>query len=117
MTGYATILKIRRIEEECAKMGFRIAHTKYQYNSEYGESLSIMPTGDSLPIYSRDAELFSGTLEQLDIWLRGATWMHSYYMLLMLVDDKKVAIKEDGVRHEQLVRKLKNEELALKETK
>ena len=115
MTGYNTILKIRRIEIECAEMGFRLAHSKYLHE-DYGESLCIMPTKDALPIYSRDAELFSGTLEQLDIWLRGAKWMQDYYSMLKLVDKKKVKIKEDGVRHDTLVRKLKNEELALKGT-
>lgn len=116
MTGYNTILKIRRIEEECAKMGFRLAHPRHPYG-DYGTTLCVMPTDDALPIYCRDAELFVGTLEQLDVWIQGAQWMHNYYMMLKLVDDTKIKKKEDGVRHDTLVRKLKNEELALKAEK
>jgi len=109
MTGYNTILKIRRVEKECAKMGFRIAHPRYPRDDL--DSLCVMPTDDCLPIYSRDAELFIGTLEQLESWLHGVQWMHDYYKILKLVDDKKIKNKEDGVRHDQLVRKLKNEEV------
>ena len=115
MTGYNTILKIRRIEVECAEMGFRLAFPKYP-RTDYGSSLCVMPANDELPLYCRDAELFVGTLEELDVWLRGAKWMQDYYSMLKLVDKKKVKIKEDGVRHDTLVRKLKNEELALKGT-
>jgi hypothetical protein len=67
-----------------------------------------------LPIYARDAELFVGNLDELGKWLQGIQWMHDYYVMLKLVDEKKVQKKEDDVRHEQLVRKLRNEEFALK---
>lgn len=106
MTGYNTILKIRRIEAECKKLGMRFAYSKY--GSSNGEDiLSVLPTDDSLPIYSRDAELFVGTLENLEVWLCGVQWMHEYYRMIKLVDEKKIKKKEDEIRHEQLVRKLK----------
>ena len=35
-----------------------------------------------MPIYSRDAEVFCGTLEQLDVWLRGVEWARNYDYLL-----------------------------------
>ena len=115
MTGYNAILKIRRIEADCAKMGFRLANPRHPYG-DYGDSLAIMPTNDSLPIYCRDAELFVGTLEQLDVWMQGAEWMHNYYTMLKLVDEKKIKKKEDGVRYDTLVQKLRNEETILKAT-
>lgn len=112
--GYNTILKLRRVESECAKMGLRIGHSKHGSYREYGDVMAVMPTDDALPIYSRDAELFCGTLDELSRWLQGATWMHDYYSMLKLIDGKKVQKKEDGIRHDRLVQKLKNEEIVLK---
>jgi hypothetical protein len=113
--GYNTIRRLERIKEECARMGLRIGNPKGGWNRDYGDVLAVLPTDDALPIYARDAELFVGNLDELSRWLQGAQWMHDYYMMLKLVDEKKVQKKEDDVRHEQLVRKLKNEEFALKE--
>jgi hypothetical protein len=112
--GYDTILKLRRVEDECAKMGLRIGNPKGGWNRTYGEILAVFPTDDALPIYARDAELFVGNLDELNKWLQGAKWMHDYYMMLKLVNEKKVQKQEDHVRNERLVRKLKNEEFALK---
>jgi hypothetical protein len=112
--GYNTIRKLERIKEECAKMGLRIGNPKGGWNRDYGDVLAVLPANDALPIYSRDAELFIGNLDELSRWLQGAQWMHDYYMMLRLVDEKKVQKKEDDVRHDQLVRKLKNEEILTK---
>lgn len=112
--GYNTILKLRRIEDECVKMGLRIGNPKGGWNRDYGDVLAVMPAADALPIYCRDAELFVGTLDDLSKWLQGAQWMYNYHMMLKLVDDKKVQKQEDNIRHDQLVRKLKAEEITLK---
>jgi hypothetical protein len=112
--GYNTIRKLRRVEEECAKIGLRIGNPRGGWNQDYGDVLAVMPANAALPIYCRDAELFVGNLDELSKWLQGAQWMHNYYMMLKLVDDKKVQKQEDDVRHDQLVRKLKAEEITLK---
>ena len=106
-TGYDTILTYRRIEKQCADMGLQICGPKHGWNREYGAVLAVRPLDDALPIYSRDVELFIGSLEELEIWLRGAEWMHTYYALLKIVDNKKIQKKEDGVRHGRLVEKLR----------
>jgi len=112
--GYSTIRKIERIKEVCAKMGLRIGNPKGGYDRDYGDTLAVFPSDDALPIYSRDAEIFVGNLDELNRWLQGAQWMHDYYIMLKLVDKNKVQKKEDGARHERLARKLRNEEFALK---
>ena len=70
MSGYNLIRKIRYLEEECDKLGFMICHARHHIN-EFGDVLALKPKGDCLPIYSRDAELFIGTLEDLDRWIQG----------------------------------------------
>jgi hypothetical protein len=44
---------------------------------------------DALPIYSRDAELFIGSIERLENWLAGVQWARDYDMMLKVSDEKK----------------------------
>lgn len=67
---------------------------------------------ESLPIYTRDAELFCGTLEDLRSWLTGVEWARSYDMMLRLSNEKRRAKKEQDLRNEQLIKRLKNEEIS-----
>ncbi len=108
MSGYSTILRIRRLEEEVAKLGMRMGHAKNgYYSNEYGDVLSLYPAGDELPTFSRDAEVFTGTLEQLEIWLRGLEFARRYDYLLRVSDDKKRARKEQDLKNKQLLSSIK----------
>lgn len=116
MGSYDTIAKIRRLEKECAEFGFRI--TKPKHNSSQAilrhisslDAIALVPKDqNSLPIYSRDAELFNGTLEELDIWLRGIEWARQYDTILKLSDDKKRKRKEQDELNKKLVQILKGE--------
>lgn len=107
MAGYNAILKIRRLEKECDDLGFILRAPKYQYQTTDRDVIAVGAKADALPLYARDAELFVGTLEELDIWLNGVRWSRSYYMMLGLIDDKKIARKEQDVRNQQLVKTLK----------
>jgi hypothetical protein len=110
MTGYSTVIKLRRFEEDIDKLGLRMAYPKYGglSNQGYGEVLALLPKdNDSLPIYSRDAELFVGTLEQAEEWLRGVAWARQYDQLLGLTDDKKRERKEQIERNRLLLRTIK----------
>jgi hypothetical protein len=90
MTGYNTVLKIRRLEEQVDKLGFRMAHTKHgNYRQEFGDVVALFPKDHALPIYSRDAEMFVGTLDQLEVWLRGLAWAREYDRMLRMTDDKR----------------------------
>ena len=110
--GYNTILKLRRIEEECAKMGFRITTPPY---SSSDDRLSIVPANDALPLYARDAILFTGNLDELSEWLSGAQWMHDYYTMLKLISEAKIKKKEDDIRCDNIIRKLKANKVEIKE--
>ena len=110
MTGYSSILKIRRFEETIDKLGMRMAHPKYGgwSSKEYGDVLALLPKDqDSLPIYSQDTELFIGTLEQAEEWLRGVEWARQYDHLLGLSDVKKRERKEQAERNRILFRTIK----------
>jgi hypothetical protein len=53
---------------------------------------------DAVPIYARDTEVFRGTLEELEVWLRGVEWARDYDRMLRISDDKKRAQGEDRER-------------------
>ena len=64
---------------------------------------------DSLPIYTRDAQLFAGTLEGADYWMRGVEWARDYDR--MVIDkniNKKRERKEQDERNRILLRTLKD---------
>ena len=110
MSGYNTILKIRRLEQDIDALGLRWGHAKHGSWSDgsYGNVVALYPKEDALPIYSRDAEIFIGTLDQLEVWLRGFQKAREYDLLLM---GKKIETmrtrKEQDCRNKQLLMKIK----------
>lgn len=104
------IKKIKRLEEELTSLGMRWDAEKYGY-TEDDSRLSVFPLNDNLPMYARDAALFTGNLEALECWLNGLNWAREYDMLLRLSDTKKRERKEQDVRNRQLMKKIKLEKI------
>ena len=89
MSGYQTIIRFRSLEEKVNKLGFMFAYPKHRYNSEI-DYVALKPKDENaLPIYARDAEVFTGTLEELQVWLNGVEWARNYDCMLKLSNDKK----------------------------
>jgi hypothetical protein len=116
MTGYVDIQRIRRIEKEVNELGFMLANPRNgHFLNEYGDVVSLKPKDiDSVPVYSRDAEVFTGTLEQVDLWLRGVEWARQYDELLKVSDSTKRSRKEQDLRNKQLVQLLKDEKIEVR---
>lgn len=111
MAGYNALLFMRRLEKECDELGFMMCHPRHYNSGDYGSLVAIKPKDqDALPVYNRDAELFVGSLEQLEVWLRGVEWARQYDYLLRLSDEKKRGRKEQDQRNRNLVELLKREE-------
>jgi hypothetical protein len=108
MSGWNTIQRIRNIEEKIDKLGFKFSKSKHSDWSEDHGALSLVPKDhEALPIYSRDAELFVGSLERLEDWLAGVRWAREYDMMLKLSDEKKRTAAEQKEKNRQLMRTLK----------
>jgi len=108
MSGWNTIERIRRLEEQIDQLGFKFAKSKHSDWSDDHGALSLKPKDpDVLPIYSRDAELFVGSLERLEDWLAGVRWAREYDMMLRLSDEKKREAAEQKEKNRQLMRTLK----------
>ena len=108
MSGWNTIQRIKRIEAQIDKLGFKFKQPKHGDWESEERSLSLVPKdADALPIYSRDAELYVGSLEGLETWLHGVEWARNYDMMLRLGDDAKRAKAEQKERNRLLMRTLK----------
>jgi hypothetical protein len=85
MSGYQSILALRRLESEVDALGFMLSAPRHgsTYDPEYRDMVAIKPKDQhSLPVYARDAELFVGTLKDLEQWLRGVKWARDYDRML-----------------------------------
>jgi len=108
MSGYTLICKIRQLEEECDKLGFQMCHARHYYR-EFGDVVALKPKADCLPVYSRDAELFVGSLADLERWVQGFQFARKYdSMLFGAKHEEKRVKKEVEFRHGRLVRQLKD---------
>ena len=108
MSGWETIQRIKRVEQLIDELGFKFAKSKHSDWSDNHGALSLKPKDpDALPIYSRDAELFIGTIERLEEWLAGVRWAREYDSMLKLSDEKKRTKAEQKERNRQLMRTLK----------
>jgi hypothetical protein len=113
MTGWTTIQKIKRVEALLDNLGMQLARARH-LPCDIDEVAVIPRDTESLPLYSRDAVLFCGTIESLESWIQGLQWAREYDMLLRLSDDKKRDRKEQEERNRQLVRRLRDEEIGIK---
>lgn len=113
MAGYRLIEKIRRIEAISDRLGLKLASPRV-FGGTYlqTDTLSLIPKDEnSLPLYSLDAELFCGTLEEVENWITGVLWARDYdRMLFGKSHDAKRERKEQDVRHRKLINILTKEE-------
>lgn len=115
MSGYKLVLRLRKFEEEIAALGFRMGYSKYSSYSDVDQIALFPKDDDCLPIYSRDAEIFTGTIEQCELWMRGIKWAREYASMLGIKEERQRLRKEDLYRQDQLFRKLKYEAKAKSE--
>lgn len=113
MSGYALILKIQALEKELHELGMRWGYDEHgRYgDGEFGDTVAVYPRDEELPVYSRDAMLFSGSLADLQYWLNGIKWARGYDMLLKVSDEKKRS-KGETKHREYLAEMRRREEQA-----
>jgi hypothetical protein len=109
MAGYQTIMNLRSLEKRVDRLGLRMDHPRYGgYQREFGDLVALSPKDDTMPVYSRDAELFVGTLEQMEHWLNGWEKMRQYHrMLIGNKFESKIQRLEQDYRNEFLMKNIK----------
>lgn len=107
-TGYDTVQLYERVVEKLNELGLAIGKPLY---GDKSKKISVVPiqdeVKDSVPVYNRDAQLFTGSLEEVDNWIDGVEWARNYDMLLFgkKHDDNRKR-KEQDVRNRKLSKKL-----------
>lgn len=112
MSGYNLVRKVKYLETECDRLGFIMCHAR-MYSKEFGDVVALKPKdSESLPVFSRDAEVFVGTLSELESWLMGLEWARRYdRMLFGVKHDKNRERKEQDLRNKQLMKIIKEGKL------
>lgn len=105
MSGWQTMQRFERVREQAALLGLRLAAPKHHYNE--CDFLSLMPLDDALPIYSRDAELFVGTVNEAQQWLTGWARALQYMGMVGAADEKR--IKKCEARYVEVLQRRKIE--------
>jgi hypothetical protein len=106
MSGYNNILKVRRFEERVHGMGLRIGYPRYRIGED-GDMLSLMPRDHEWPLYSRDAEMFIGTIYSATSWLDGLEFARNYDDMLKVGSRTKRERKEQDYRNKELLKAIK----------
>jgi len=112
MSGYNLVRRIHSLEEQCRELGLMMCHSRSDYMNQFGDVVAVKPMDqDSLPVYSRDAELFVGTLDALENWIKGIEWARRYdSMLFGNAHNDKRQRKEQDHRNHQLMKSIKGNE-------
>jgi hypothetical protein len=81
------------VVQRAAKLGFKISRTNYGYS---GKTLvGVFPLEDHNPLYCRNAELFTGTMEEIMIWFRGIEHRNDYLRMLKATSDRRIRTLEE----------------------
>ena len=89
--GMNMIERIDRVREVVDRLGFRMCRTPYATfgETENVDNIALYPKDDRLPIYSRDAVLFTGNLSELEYWIKGLDWARQYDNYLGAMSEKR----------------------------
>jgi len=108
MAGWNTIKQIRELEDQAHRLGMKFA--RYRHDDYKADHVALVPCyPDSLPVYTRDAHLFAGSLEDADHFMQGIMWAREYDRLVVdrNIDAKRVR-KEQDERNRQVLKTLKD---------
>lgn len=98
---------IKDLEAYAERLGFCIGPDRYA-----GDRIALYPgEPDQLPCYSRDATLWSGSANELLVFLRGWEARMTYDRMIGF-SQKKVERCEQNVRNDLLLLKLKSQKKA-----
>ncbi len=103
--GWNDVQRIKRVEARANALGFELSDNGGQFGAF--ESIYVKPKDDLLPIYSRTANFFIGSIESIENWLDGIEWARHYDDLLKVSNVKKRSRQEGLVREQHLMKTIK----------
>lgn len=90
MTDWSDVAKIRAISKACDYFGFEIQ----QYSRGDGKLVAIKAT-DKLPAFWKEANISTGTIDELCAFLHGWEQAHNYLHAIGAADPKRIKTKQE----------------------
>lgn len=85
---------IDRLRARLTKLGYVMRQSKYSNSGEY--KIGVYPLDDNVPIYSRDAELFTGNTEMIIAWVSGIEHRNEFLTMLKATSETKIKTLEEN---------------------
>jgi hypothetical protein len=107
--GWVDLERMKRVEAKANELGFKFTsgNSGWVDGDRTNQMIYVKPKDDCLPHYSRDAQLYCGTLESIETWLEGLQFARNYDETLKLGNDKKRSEREQVERNRQLLQMVK----------
>lgn len=110
MSGMNLYQRFKNAEEFANDLGFMFCHSQYRFEDNQSDIIGLKPLADCLPVYSRDAELFGGTIRQVEIFLEGFAKAKMYLNMVGACPSAKIAGYETKYRATIEKRRIKEEQ-------
>jgi hypothetical protein len=84
---------IERIDSARAvvdRLGFRMGKPPHYFPGDI-DTIALYPKDNCLPVYNRDAVLFTGNLSDLEQWIKGIDWARQYDSYLGVASEQRRA--------------------------
>jgi len=108
VAGWQLLKSFRDVELRANKIGLKFGPSKYS-GMEW-DTIALLPADELLPIYNREAEVFTGTLQDIDKWLRGVEWARNYDDLMKVSNDEKRQTSERKYQQRDLLKVIRDGE-------
>lgn len=108
VAGWQLLRDYRSAEERAAKIGLKFAPSKYS-GMEF-DTIALVPLDEHLPVYNREAEVFQGTLQDINKWLQGVDWARNYDNIMKVSNDEKRQTAERKYQQRELVKTIREGE-------
>ncbi len=108
VAGWQLLRSFRDVEERANQIGLKFAPSRYS-GMEF-DTIALIPLDENLPIYNREAEVFSGTLQDIDKWICGVEWSRNYDNLMMSKNDEKRQTAERKYQQRELLKTIRDGE-------
>jgi hypothetical protein len=106
--GLKTYRKLMKVEARARALGMQFTVPKTYYADQ--DCIVLSPVDQELPLYIRDAELFTGDVDQVATFLRGIEWARQYDSSILKGNDNRRLRKEQDYRNTGLKNILANKE-------
>lgn len=77
MAGLKLYRELKALEEEAKNFGFMFAYPQYRFDVQ-DDVIALQPLDNQLPVFARDAQIFTGTHSEVRNFLRGIAWARQY---------------------------------------